>query len=311
MVGSLQVRDKPKSMRSEGAYVDVAVCTYRRPSIAATLRSLAAQQLPRSITMRVVVADNDDLPSAKSLVDELTLELGVECEYIHAPARNISVARNACLNAARAPFLAFIDDDEEASPTWLSELISRQGETHADAVFGPVVAVYQQDAPAWLRRADLHSIRPVCRPSGGIETGYSCNVLLRCASAADLRFDPALGRSGGEDTVFFHQLRMRGACLDFAPNAIVTERVSAQRLRLGWLLKRSFRNGQTHARILRARDGTGVTHALASLTKAGYCAAVALINVFSPSRSARALVRGALHVGVVGSFLGIADLKLY
>jgi succinoglycan biosynthesis protein ExoM len=261
--------------------------------------------------MRVIVADNDETPSARDLTESLSAELGLDHVYLHAPARNISIARNACLQAAKAPLVAFIDDDEQATPTWLGRLVKHLDDSGADVVFGPVVAIYPRDAPGWLRKADLHSIRPISRPGRGIETGYSCNVLLTRACAGDLRFDPSLGRSGGEDTVFFHELRQRGATLAFASDAVVTEIVTTQRQRLAWLLKRSFRNGQTHARILRARGGPAALHAAASFAKTGYCAATAAFTVFAPDRSARALVRGALHCGALASFLGLADLKLY
>jgi succinoglycan biosynthesis protein ExoM len=293
------------------ASVDVGVCTYRRPSLEATIRSLAAQVLAPQIRMRVIVADNDETPSAQTLVQRLVSELALDCVYLHAPARNISVARNACLEAARAPLLAFIDDDEEASPEWLGCLIERLVQDDADVVFGPVRAVYQEGAPRWLREADLHSISPVRRPGHGLETGYTCNTLVVRDRLGDLKFDPRLGRSGGEDTVFFHEMSTRGAKLSFAPAAIVTEIVTSQRVRLNWLLKRGFRTGQTHARILQTRGNARVLDCVLAVAKVSYCAGVAGLNAFSPARRTRALIRGALHCGVVGSLLGLSDLRLY
>jgi succinoglycan biosynthesis protein ExoM len=298
-------------MLSDHASVDVAVCTYRRASLEATLRSLAAQVLPPTARMRVIIADNDEAPSAQGLVERVMSELALDFAYVHAPARNISVARNACLATARAPLLAFIDDDEEACATWLRDLILRLGESDADVVFGPVRAIYQDDAPRWVREVDLHSFGPVRRPGRGIETGYTSNVLLRRDRLGDLEFDPELGRSGGEDTIFFHQLNARGAKLEFAPTAVVTELVRPPRAQLNWLLKRSFRTGQTYARILRARGSPRAQAAMLALAKIAYCAGAVGLNAFSATRRSRALVRGALHCGVVGSLLGLSDLRLY
>ena len=50
----------------------------------------------------------------------------LQITYVHAPARNISRARNACLALATAPLIAFIDDDEVASPQWLAALMDTQ-----------------------------------------------------------------------------------------------------------------------------------------------------------------------------------------
>ena len=63
-----------------------------------TLRSLGALETPPDATVRIVVADNDAVPSARTLVDALADELPFELLYVHCPASNISIARNACLD---------------------------------------------------------------------------------------------------------------------------------------------------------------------------------------------------------------------
>src|SRR5690606_19160150 len=148
-------------------------------------------------------------------------------------------------------FLAFIDDDEEASTEWLLLLLMIAEATGADAVLGPVRARYGADAPDWMRRGDFHSTSPVW-VGGEIRTGYTCNVLLRRASPAlaGRRFNLALGKSGGEDTDFFTHMHRAGGKIAFAANAVVEERVPPGRARLSWLARRRFRMGQTHGRLL-------------------------------------------------------------
>ena len=123
-------------------------------------------------------------PSA--LVDALRAELPFDIVYVHCPAANISIARNACLDNCSGDFLAFIDDDETASPEWLVELLAVAAATGADAVLGPVSAVYDDAAPGWMQRGDFHSTQPVW-VGGEIRTGYTCNVLLRRASPSIAR----------------------------------------------------------------------------------------------------------------------------
>ncbi|WP_375401970.1 glycosyltransferase family 2 protein [uncultured Sphingomonas sp.] len=291
--------------------IDVAVCTYRRATLAATLASIAAQALPDGVVVRVIVADNDETPSARASVEEAATRLGMECRYVHAPSRNISVARNACLDAATAPLLAFIDDDEVAQSGWIAALLARMDETGADVVLGPARAGYPADAPGWVARADLHSTRPPHVETGAIRTGYTCNVLLRLAAFGGDRFDPALGRTGGEDDVFFAGAVRRGAVIAFAPGAVVDDPIPAARANLRWLCRRSFRNGQTHARN-RIEGGANRTTALAmALAKAGACATGALLTLPSPWRWRRLAVRGALHLGACARYLGRRDLQLY
>lgn len=291
--------------------VDVCVCTYRRESVAEALHSLGSQTLPAGVRICVIVADNDVDPTARPRIELAAAQAGVRLAYVHAPSRNISLARNACLRAATAPIIAFLDDDEVASPGWVGALLSTAAATGAPIVLGPVVARYRSDAPRWLAAADLHSTAPAIRRDGSIDTGYSCNVLLMRDVVGDLTFDERLGRSGGEDDVFFSRLHRAGARIAFAPEAIVFEDVPPTRARLRWLLRRSFRNGQTFAAI-RVADGASRTALVArTAPKILYCGVLGLVWLFSPARSRRALVRGALHAGVIGRLLGKRDLELY
>jgi succinoglycan biosynthesis protein ExoM len=294
--------------------IDVCVCTYRRSSLAKTLHSIAAQQLPPGTKLRVIVADNDETPSALPLVEKASADLGLACAYVHAPSRNISIARNACLDAATAPLLAFIDDDEVATATWLASLIASQRSSGAAVVFGPVQAIYAA-GPAWLQNADLHSIKPVIRRDGRIDTGYTSNVLLNRQTLGQAllgcRFDPGLGRSGGEDSSFFHNLYKSGARLAFCDGALVTEQVTPNRANLTWLVKRSFRSGQTHCRMLLSGQHPRPAIAAIAAAKLGYSLASAAVAVMSPSGWRRSLVRGALHAGVFAGSIGFRDLQLY
>jgi succinoglycan biosynthesis protein ExoM len=299
---------------SEPREIDVCVCTYRRESVADTIRSVAAQRIPDNVRLRIVIADNDDSPSAEGIVRNQCSALGLEYLYVHAPARNISIARNAALDAATAPLVAFIDDDEVATPLWIAGLLECHAATAATIVFGPVQAVYGE-GPGWLREADLHSIRPVFLGDGTINTGYTCNVLLDRSAMTremrDARFDPALGRSGGEDTFFFHHLYSRGARCAFAEAALVHEPVPPNRGRLRWLLKRSFRSGQTYARVLQTTPAWRPRLIATAAAKCGYCLMAMALQASSPARWRRMAVRAALHAGVVCRVAGIADLTIY
>jgi succinoglycan biosynthesis protein ExoM len=131
--------------------IDICICTYRRAHVAETLRSLARLMLKPDWKIRVIVADNNDAPNARELVETTAHECSLTLTYLHAPARNISVARNACLDAATAPLIAFIDDDEIASPAWLDALAATLQSSKADVVLGPVQAVYGPACSAWMR----------------------------------------------------------------------------------------------------------------------------------------------------------------
>lgn len=297
-------------LQDDPKVVDVCVCTFRRATVAETLASLGGQALPDGWRMRVIVADNDDQPTARGAVEAAFAASKLDGRYVHAPARNISIARNACLDAVSAPFAAFIDDDETADTDWLATLIEHLDSSRSDIVFGRVEAMYAPDAPDWMVDGDLHSTRAVLR-NGVVDGGYTCNVLFRSAAVGKLRFDPALGRTGGEDTTFFSQLYQSGAKASYAPEAVVYEPVPASRSTLDWLMKRSFRSGQTWAAVAIGKGGKRPMLAASAGFKILFCAGAAALGVFSAKAWRKAAVRGALHAGVLGAALGKKPLQLY
>lgn len=301
-------------MTRQPCRLDVLLCTFRRPEVRETLRSLDALELPEGIALRVVVADNDETPTARTVVEETATAMTIPVLYCHAPARNISVARNAGLDAASAhgaDWVAFLDDDETAEPDWLAELLRRAEETGADAIFGPSLAEYGPDAPGWMRRQEYHSNRPE-RRDGVVQTGHTCNALLRWGDAPwrQDRFDVARGRAGGEDTDFFFRLYHRGARFEICETAIVREGVPPGRLSFRWIARRKFRSGQSYAV---AAQGTGGRMALA-LTAGGKvlaCAGGALAGAWSEDRRNFWLLRGALHAGVIAGCLSLRQPEIY
>lgn len=294
--------------------IDIGVCTFRRRSLEDTLLSLGALEVPPGLRIRVVVADNDDKPSARTCVERVRAAIAHEVVYLHAPARNISIARNACLECGDADLLAFIDDDETATPGWLAALVARLDETGADIVLGPVRAVYHSDAPGWMRRGDFHSTRPVW-VGGKIRSGYTCNVLLRRSAPGIVgrRFELSRGQSGGEDTSFFSQAWRAGATIEYAADAIVEEVVPRDRATLEWLARRRFRMGQTHGRLLAERTSAAGRAAQLALAcgKAAFCVLATLSSAPFPVARNRNLLRGTLHAGALAALLGMRELKQY
>jgi succinoglycan biosynthesis protein ExoM len=294
--------------------VDIGICTYRRVELEDTLRSVAGLKVPEGVAVKVIVADNDTTPSAKDRVDRLRAEIPFEILYIHCPASNISIARNACLDNGSGDFLAYLDDDSTCSAEWLSELLGVAERTAADAVLGPVRAYYSDVAPLWMKRGDFHSTHPVF-VRGEIRTGYTGNVLLRRASSSvwGRRFSSALGRTGGEDTEYFSRLHEAGGRIAFAPEAWAFEPVPENRARFSWLAKRRFRVGQTHGRLV-ADKLSGIAtigQVVLAAGKAAYCFGFAGLTAFSQGQRNRHLLRGIMHAGVVSGLAGVREIQLY
>ena len=288
--------------------IDVCICTFRREHVLETLASLLLQD-PGHPRFRILVADNDDHPLMRARIIR-TSGSGIEIVYLHAPSRNISIARNACLAKAKADYIAFLDDDQIASPGWLTELHLTALKAGADIVLGPVHAICTPESPAWARTGKFHSTFPVIRENG-IATGYTGNVLIKRSVIGANRFDLELGRNGGEDTLFFYRLQKEGAVIVYAPDAHMRELIPTSRANLKWLMRRAYRSGQTHGRLLAIEKQNATKILLISTAKLAACFALSGAKCLSATGWRHAFLRGMLHAGVISTLIGGEEIETY
>jgi glycosyltransferase involved in cell wall biosynthesis len=254
-------------------------------------------------SVELVVVDNDVLDSARPIVADLAKAAVIPVTYVHEPRPGVANARNAALAVSRGEFLAFLDDDEEAMPLWLAELLSVQQRFDADVVFGPIQG--RTPGAALRHKAFFETFYSRFGPSQDvlIQRHYGCgNSLVRRAAipASERPFDTAFNRRGGEDDVLFSTMRRQGARFAWAARASVWEDPGANRLTLSYTLRRGFAYGQG-ATSLRAAFGskaavvwsmsTGLGQAVVFLALAG------LTRLFAPDRSPFWLLRAAKGLG--------------
>ncbi|ESQ81580.1 hypothetical protein AEAC466_21110 [Asticcacaulis sp. AC466] len=301
---------------TDDVHVSICVCTYRREHVLVTLTSLSTLEIKDGWRMRIIVADNDVRPTAQATISDHAAGLNLNLTYLHAPAHNISVARNACLDEASGGYCLFVDDDETVTPGWLNAMISQARASDSAVVLGPVEAVYPDTAPDWIRAGDTHSTYPVF-VKGIIHTGYTCNVLLNLAapSIVGRRFDLGRGKSGGEDTHFFYGVFKDGGKITYAPSAVVREPVPVDRASFSWLARRKFRAGQTHGRLIVETLAPSLPRKLSILgvtfSKALFCACAAVLSSYSRPRFNKSLLRGLLHLGAINGLFGGKEIVQY
>ncbi|HYC73707.1 glycosyltransferase family 2 protein [Brevundimonas sp.] len=230
------------------ADVAIIVPTLRRPeSLERALRSLFAQTGVGDRISEIVVVDNDPSGSAAEGVDALRGLTPWPLVYVHAPRPGVATARNAGLAATRASLIAFLDDDEAASPGWLAALLEAQEATGADAVFGPITGRAPEAKP-WLKPyLERFFGREGPDDTGLVETPFGCgNSLMVRATALPgaAPFDSATDQAGGEDDALFAALQARGGRFGWAADAMVEEFAPAHRATLAYALARAFAYGQ-------------------------------------------------------------------
>ena len=291
--------------------IDVLICTFRRAHIKRTVESVRSIIVPDGIEINVLVVDNDDQQSGYPFLDGLLEDPEFDLKYLHAPGRNISIARNACLNHAHSDWIIFLDDDEVVEKDWLVKLWQRQNETEVDGVFGVVKSVFPENAPPWMRELDMHAPGPQ-RTGNVVKTGGAGNALLRWRGTpwVNERFDIARGKTGGEDTEFFYRIGRLGAKFEIASDAIAREPVTEQRQSFGWLIRRRFRVGQIY--VVSTTGGIArVGLAFRAATKALFSFVTSMAFFWNSTKWRYWYLRGVFHSGVVAGCLNISEVESY
>jgi succinoglycan biosynthesis protein ExoM len=194
----------------------------------------------------VVVVDNDAEQSGRAACDAFAgSDLNVR--YFVNAERNLASVRNSTMQHANGDLLAFIDDDEWADPNWIAALLSAMKTHQADAVFGCVKVYYPDETPDWIKDGDMFG-KDKHVTGALLKKGATSNALLKAVWVREkqFQFDPVYGKSGGEDTDFFHRIYKAGGKLVFDNNAVVSETVEPHRLNMDYLKRLNIRIGQTH-----------------------------------------------------------------
>ena len=244
--------------------IAVSVCTYQRnDELRRLLDSLlvAATELGDAAAVGVVVVDDNADGRARAVADEYDhrFELGVT--YCHTAARNISIARNAGLESGirSADWIAMTDDDCIVPPGWMAGHLAMLDRFDADASTGSMLLTFPDGSPSWLDDEPFASLGLMHHDDG--ERVPRCGTNNSMLSAQwlrehpDVRFDPELGRLGGEDMVFYRTAMQQGLHARFAEAAPVYELEPASRATLRYQLSRALWIGNTEAVTnLRAGD---------------------------------------------------------
>ncbi len=235
--------------------ISIIIPTQRRAEgLERAIRSVLAQTSEALSTSELVVVDNDERDSARALVGRLAAGSALPILYVHQARPGVASARNAAVQAAGGALLAFLDDDEEASPQWLGELLRVHAAQSADVVFGPI----QGRAPAGSsHRRYLEAFFSRTGPAKDalISRWYGCGNSLVARAAlpqTDPPFLEAYDQRGGEDDHLFAEMMKQGRRFAWAANAWVFEDPAPARLTLGYTLARAFAYGQG-ATVMRAK----------------------------------------------------------
>jgi glycosyltransferase involved in cell wall biosynthesis len=137
---------------SNGPDVSVVISTYNRAEVLLrAIESLLDQALDPE-RFEIVIVDNNSTDDTRQTVQAL-LAKASNLRYVFEPRQGVSYGRNAGILAARAPSIAFTDDDVRVSPSWLSTIVQVLAEhPEVACVGGRVLPNWAGPWPGWLTR---------------------------------------------------------------------------------------------------------------------------------------------------------------
>ncbi|HXG65870.1 MAG TPA: glycosyltransferase [Blastocatellia bacterium] len=224
--------------------ISVIISTYNRCHILGEALDSVLSEQEGNARYEVIVVDNNSVDDTRQVVASFIARGHHNLRYLLECRQGVSYARNAGIAAAKAPILAFFDDDVCVARNWLSG-IKRALEEHpeVDFVGGKVLPRWETPPPPWLTRAHW---APLALVDFGEEPLYvnsrnplclvTANLAIRRAAIVEVGlFAPELQRvrdgiGSMEDSELLIRLWRHGRQGLYLPDLTVVTRVPDERL---------------------------------------------------------------------------------
>ncbi|MDE2006661.1 MAG: glycosyltransferase [Rhodospirillales bacterium] len=247
--------------------LSVCVCTHdREEDVRACLAGLRAQTVAPE-RLEVLLVDSASPPAAAAALAALAA-LHPGARLVRLDEAGLSRARNAGAGTARAPWIAYLDDDAVPAPDWAAAALAAIAAAPPGTALigGRILPDWEAPLPAWWPPSLRGTLSIVEHPASGeygapgMPPGLApcgANLLVeRGALRAVGGFDPTIGRLGtallsDEEVHLAHRLRAAGFRLRYAADATVRHRIRAARLTPSWLLTRLYWQGISAVRTRR------------------------------------------------------------
>jgi glycosyltransferase involved in cell wall biosynthesis len=251
---------------SDSPDVSVVISTFNRsPSLLFTLDSLRHQFVEDGLDYEVLVVDNNSTDDTRVLVEELIAGGYSRLRYIFEARQGVSLGRNAGIAAARAPIVAFTDDDNDVGRMWVATIkASLDAHPDVDVLGGPILPRWPSVPPAWLDRRHWSPLAIVDYGTQPFRSTASRPVCFLTANMAVRRrvfdriggFSPDFPR--GQDHEFLLRFWCSGGHALYVPSLVASASVQPERLTRRYHRRWHRRHGSIAAAMrLQERIGRG------------------------------------------------------
>jgi glucosyl-dolichyl phosphate glucuronosyltransferase len=165
--------------------VSVVLCTYNRAELLrSALDALVSQT--GDVRYEIIVVDNNSTDDTPQVVAAAAARAPDKVRGVFERRQGLSHARNCGIEAARAPIVAFSDDDVTVAGDWVQEIArSFDAARDIDYLGGRVLPRWRRPPPRWLTTAHWS---PLALQDYGPEPFVSSRDRAICLVGANLAF---------------------------------------------------------------------------------------------------------------------------
>ncbi|MEV4280413.1 glycosyltransferase family 2 protein [Actinoplanes xinjiangensis] len=219
----------------------------RWASLARTVASAHAQTHPAAEI--VVVVDHNP-----EMAGRVRREFPGVTVLENAYARGASGNRNTGAFHTRTPFIAFLDDDTVASPSWLAGQLAPFADPSVVGTGGGIIPAWSARRPTWMPDELLWAVgvsyTGMPTRTAPIRNVWSANMIVRRdAFLAVGGFRAGFGKVGDQNRPEDTELCLRmssaaGGRWMYVPGATIDHEVPAERSTFGFLMRRCYAEGR-------------------------------------------------------------------
>jgi len=230
--------------------VSIVICTYNRAALLQDcLRSLIDQTAPYP-DYEILVVDNNSSDNTREICDSLSSDLP-NLRYSFEPRQGLSHARNHGFRAARADWVAYLDDDALAYSNYVERIIYTIENYNFDCFGGVYLPWYKYGKPKWF--LDEYGSKACSLQKVGIlEKGYAAGGVIVFRKSVLERFNgfsPDIGMSGtqvgyGEEVQIQVKIREAGLTIGMDPELKIQHLVDLYKQNVLWFIKSAYANGR-------------------------------------------------------------------
>jgi len=239
---------------NEEVDISVVMTTHNRCRLlAVALEHLFAQEV-EGLRYEVIVVDNNSTDQTREVIESFIPRDRPLLKYVFESRQGISHGRNTGVIHARAPIIAFTDDDVRVPNNWVSNIKSTLDEhSEVDFVGGKILPEWPYEPPSWLTPDHWWPLALLDRGDTPFYVNAACPLVLPTANAAFRKnvFSRvglfSTDFSGREDHELVLRLWRQGRQGLYQPTIVVTADVQPARMMKSYHHRWNFITGRLNS----------------------------------------------------------------